>query len=189
ARKDGEGENSRGHGREARGAASGFTDDRRSRRAGLLDHRLVRPVRAGEHGPGSGGEDSRRRRQGFGIAAIARVLPREQLRARRSHARAIFQAHPGRFGALGRPDQGGRGKTRWKYYETALETRITIMSEQCPPIRRFVTGHDANNVAKVLMQGPATNAKSPSPGTVSTLIWSTDRTPADIAVGDEIEDL
>jgi len=42
-----------------------------------------------------------RRRQGFGIAAIARVLPREQLRARRSHARAIFQAHPGRFGALG----------------------------------------------------------------------------------------
>ena len=63
------------------------------------------------------------------------------------------------------------------------------MPEQYPPIRRFVTGHDANDVAKVLMQGPAINAKYPSPGTVSTLIWSTDRTPADIAVGEEIEDL
>jgi len=63
------------------------------------------------------------------------------------------------------------------------------MPEQYPPIRRFVTGHDADDVAKVIMQGPATNAKHPSPGTVSTLIWSTDRTPADIAVGEEIEDL
>jgi quercetin dioxygenase-like cupin family protein len=52
-----------------------------------------------------------------------------------------------------------------------------------------VTGHNANDVAKVIMQGPATNAKYPSPGTVSTLIWSTDRTPAEIAVGEEIEDL
>jgi len=57
------------------------------------------------------------------------------------------------------------------------------------PIRRFVTGHDANHVAKVVMQGPATNAKHPSAGTVSTLIWSTDRTPADIAIGEQIEDL
>ena len=64
-----------------------------------------------------------------------------------------------------------------------------MVPEQYPPIRRFVTGHDAEHVAKVLMQGPATNAKYPSPGTVSTLIWSTDRTPADIAVGEEIEDL
>jgi len=58
-----------------------------------------------------------------------------------------------------------------------------------PPIRRFVTGHDANNVAKVIMEGPATNAKFPSAGTVSTMIWSTDRTPADIAVGEKVEDL
>jgi naringenin degradation protein FdeH len=58
-----------------------------------------------------------------------------------------------------------------------------------PPIRRFVTGHDANNVAKVIMQGPATNAKLPSAGTVSTMIWSTDRTPADISVGEHVEDL
>jgi quercetin dioxygenase-like cupin family protein len=57
-----------------------------------------------------------------------------------------------------------------------------------PPIRRFVTGHDDRNVAKVIMQGPAGNAKYPSPGTVSTLIWSTDRTPADITVGENVED-
>src|SRR5262250_1907496 len=62
-------------------------------------------------------------------------------------------------------------------------------TQQYPPIRRFVTGHDAKNVAKVIMRGPATNAKYPSPGTVLTLIWSTDGTPADIAVGESIEDL
>ena len=62
------------------------------------------------------------------------------------------------------------------------------MTEQYPPIRRFVTGHDAKNVAKVIMAGPATNAKYPSAGTVSTLIWSTDRTPADIAIGEGVED-
>jgi hypothetical protein len=28
-----------------------------------------------------------------------------------------------------------------------------------PPIRRVVTGHDKNNVAKVIMDGPATNAR------------------------------
>src|SRR5262245_53115810 len=63
------------------------------------------------------------------------------------------------------------------------------MTEPYPPIRRFVTGHDVTNVAKVVMQGPATNAKYPSAGTVSTLIWSTDRTPADISIGDDVEDL
>jgi hypothetical protein len=62
------------------------------------------------------------------------------------------------------------------------------VTNQYPPIRRFVTGHDANKVAKVIMQGAATNAKRPSAGTVSTLIWSTDRTPADIAVGESVED-
>ncbi len=58
-----------------------------------------------------------------------------------------------------------------------------------PPIRRVVTGHDNNNVAKVLMDAPATNAKSSSPGTVSTLIWSTEGSPADISLGERIEDL
>lgn len=58
-----------------------------------------------------------------------------------------------------------------------------------PAIRRVVTGHDATQVAKVLQDGPATNAKYPGPGIVSTLIWSTDRMPADIAVGETIEDM
>jgi quercetin dioxygenase-like cupin family protein len=58
-----------------------------------------------------------------------------------------------------------------------------------PPITRVVTGHDARNVAKVIIEGPATNAKYPSQGLVSTLIWSTDQTPADIAVGETIEDM
>ena len=58
-----------------------------------------------------------------------------------------------------------------------------------PPIRRIVTGHDAREIAKVITDGPATNWKSGSPGTVSTLIWSTDSTPADISLGQTIEDL
>jgi quercetin dioxygenase-like cupin family protein len=58
-----------------------------------------------------------------------------------------------------------------------------------PPIRRIVTGHDPQEVARVIMDGPATNWKSGSPGTVSTLIWSTDSTPADISPGETIEDL
>src|SRR3981081_4636507 len=58
-----------------------------------------------------------------------------------------------------------------------------------PPIRRIVTGHDAHQVAQGLMDGPATNWQSSAPGTVSTLIWSTDGAPADIAIGAAIEDL
>lgn len=57
-----------------------------------------------------------------------------------------------------------------------------------PPLRRVVTGHDGN-VAKVLIDAPAKNAKYPSPGTVSTLIWSTDWAPAGIAAGTDIEDM
>jgi quercetin dioxygenase-like cupin family protein len=63
------------------------------------------------------------------------------------------------------------------------------VSETYPPIRRFVTGHDAGNSAKVIMAGPATNAKGRGDGAaISTLIWSTDRTPADIAIGEDVED-
>ena len=58
-----------------------------------------------------------------------------------------------------------------------------------PPIRRVVTGHDRNNVAKAIVDGPATNAKAGASGATSTLIWSTDSTPADISIGDEVEDL
>ena len=57
-----------------------------------------------------------------------------------------------------------------------------------PPIRRVVTGHDANQVAKVLMDSPATNSKGPGTGLVSTLIWSTDCTPAKVPLGEAIED-
>jgi quercetin dioxygenase-like cupin family protein len=64
------------------------------------------------------------------------------------------------------------------------------MTHQPPkPIRRVVTGHDSNNVAKVLIDGEATNTRSSQPGRFSTLIWSTDATPADVAIGEEIEDL
>jgi len=58
-----------------------------------------------------------------------------------------------------------------------------------PPIRRVVTGHDAARTAKAIIDGPATNAKYPSPGTVSTMIWCTDGAPADISIGESVEDL
>ena len=58
-----------------------------------------------------------------------------------------------------------------------------------PAIRRIVTGHDKSNVAKVLTDSAASNAKYPAPGVVSTLIWSTDSTPAKIPVGTDIEDM
>ena len=57
------------------------------------------------------------------------------------------------------------------------------------PVRRVVTGHDASNVARVLIDGAAMNTRSSRPGRLSTLIWSTDGTPADIAIGEDIEDL
>jgi mannose-6-phosphate isomerase-like protein (cupin superfamily) len=58
-----------------------------------------------------------------------------------------------------------------------------------PPIRRVVTGHDQANVAKVLTDGPALNAKYPQPGTVSTMIWCTDGSPASMPVGETPEDM
>jgi quercetin dioxygenase-like cupin family protein len=63
------------------------------------------------------------------------------------------------------------------------------MHQALPPIRRTITGHDKNHVAKVIMEGPATNAKTGASGATSTLIWSTDSTPADCAIGEDIEDL
>jgi quercetin dioxygenase-like cupin family protein len=66
------------------------------------------------------------------------------------------------------------------------------MSEKKPdpkPVRRVVTGHDPNKVAKVLIDAPASNRKFPPSGAVTTLIWSTDCTPADIAIGEDAEDM
>jgi mannose-6-phosphate isomerase-like protein (cupin superfamily) len=57
------------------------------------------------------------------------------------------------------------------------------------PIRRVITGHDGNNVAKVIREGAATNTKTPRPGVSSTLMWCTDAMPADIAVGEGAEDM
>src|SRR6202165_3846208 len=61
------------------------------------------------------------------------------------------------------------------------------MAEQ--PIRRVITGHDAKNVAKVILEGPATNTKRPRDGVASTLMWCSDEMPADIAVGEDAEDM
>jgi quercetin dioxygenase-like cupin family protein len=58
-----------------------------------------------------------------------------------------------------------------------------------PPVRRVVTGHGANNVAKVLIDAPATNAKVPQAGLVSTMMWCTDGAPAKIPVGEQVEDM
>ena len=57
-----------------------------------------------------------------------------------------------------------------------------------PPIRRVITGHDENNVAKVLIDAPATNSKSSQPGQVSTMMWCTDGAPATMPVGEAVED-
>jgi quercetin dioxygenase-like cupin family protein len=66
---------------------------------------------------------------------------------------------------------------------------MTDAKPDYPPIRRIVTGHDAQHVAKVLLDAPASNAKYPAPGTISTLIWSTDGAPAKVPVGTDIEDM
>jgi quercetin dioxygenase-like cupin family protein len=65
---------------------------------------------------------------------------------------------------------------------------MTEQTPDYPPIRRIITGHEGD-VAKVLIDAPASNAKFPSPGTVSTLIWCTDGAPATIPAGTEIEDM
>ena len=61
--------------------------------------------------------------------------------------------------------------------------------QRFPPLRRIVTGHDANNVAKVLIDGAPTNARHGGAGNVSTLIWCTEGAPADISIGEDIEDM
>ena len=58
-----------------------------------------------------------------------------------------------------------------------------------PPIRRVVTGHDAEGVAKVLWEDEASNTKPPRHGVVSTLVWCSEATPVDISAGEKIEDM
>ena len=57
------------------------------------------------------------------------------------------------------------------------------------PIRRVITGHDGKNVAKVIREGTAANTKTPREGVASTLMWCTDAMPADIALGENAEDM
>ena len=57
-----------------------------------------------------------------------------------------------------------------------------------PPIRRVITGHEGE-VAKVMIDGPATNAKYPGTGNVSTMIWCTDKAPAAMPAGKNFEDM
>jgi mannose-6-phosphate isomerase-like protein (cupin superfamily) len=49
------------------------------------------------------------------------------------------------------------------------------------PVRRVVTGHDAQGKAIVIMDGEAPNQKVRQTGIVSTLLWVTDESPADIS--------
>jgi quercetin dioxygenase-like cupin family protein len=63
------------------------------------------------------------------------------------------------------------------------------MEGSYPPIRRVVTGHDEAHVAKVLVDAPATNAKHPQPGQVSTMMWCTEGAPAAIPIGEQPEDM
>jgi naringenin degradation protein FdeH len=58
-----------------------------------------------------------------------------------------------------------------------------------PPVRRVVTGHDAKGVARVLLDAPATNSRVSKSGGRSTLVWCTDRAPADIPTGEHFEDM
>jgi len=63
------------------------------------------------------------------------------------------------------------------------------MAQGLPPIRRVVTGHDDSKVAKVLIDAPAGTGRTPMPGLTTTLLWCTYETPADISVGEPIEDM
>jgi quercetin dioxygenase-like cupin family protein len=49
-----------------------------------------------------------------------------------------------------------------------------------------VTGHDANQIAKVLIDAPAANRRRSKSGGMATLIWCTDRMPADILTGEDM---
>lgn len=56
-------------------------------------------------------------------------------------------------------------------------------------MRRIVTGHDANGRAKVLIDDAAPNVRPAREGKTATLIWCTDAMPANIAIGENVEDM
>lgn len=61
----------------------------------------------------------------------------------------------------------------WDLPEDAAPQRL-------PPIRRVVTTRDSDGKAVVMMDGPAPRRELRGRGNLSTLIWGTDQTPAEI---------
>lgn len=64
-----------------------------------------------------------------------------------------------------------------------------MTSKALPPVRRVVTGHTPERKAIVLLDGQAPVTRNPAPGLISTMMWCTDRTPASIPIGTQIEDM
>jgi len=54
-----------------------------------------------------------------------------------------------------------------------------------PPVRRVVTGHDADGNAAVLFDGPAPNVRHRKAGWTSTMLWHTETTPAEFSNGED----
>ena len=63
------------------------------------------------------------------------------------------------------------------------------MADKPQPIRRVVTGHDDRNIAKVIVDGPATNVRGNRPGQFTTMMWCTDSAPCSMPVGENAEDM
>ncbi len=55
-----------------------------------------------------------------------------------------------------------------------------------PPLRRIVTTHDANGKAIVMHDGPAPQRVKRARGNVSTMIWGTDETPAEVWTAEDV---
>ena len=60
-----------------------------------------------------------------------------------------------------------------------------MTATELPPIRRIVTGHDANGKAVIAMDGAPPGRNERPGGTVSILIWTSDETPAEIWTGED----
>lgn len=58
------------------------------------------------------------------------------------------------------------------------------------PIRRIITGHDADGSAKVIIDSDAQNVRTgSSPGQFTTLMWCTDSAPCTMPLGEDAEDM
>jgi quercetin dioxygenase-like cupin family protein len=55
-------------------------------------------------------------------------------------------------------------------------------------VRRVVTGHAADGTAKILIDADAEALSRGKSGSVYATLWSTDATPANIPIGDSIDD-